>query len=273
MEIVDAHVHAMPRGTMNGGETDARLETVLAGLEARGVSRAVLMPINDPSWQPVAEMNDFSERAVAEHPELAAFVDLDISRAHFYRGIHLLEDEITRRVQNGLRGIKVHPQNLGASPDDWRLLPVYRLAGELGVPVAIHCYPAGGPGRIENSDPAAIDKVVRVFHRTTFIIAHLGGLMHLAAMPKLSQENVYFDTSGVLPELRRFYGVDQLRYILEEIGYDRILFASDFPAESLDEHLRLAQEIVPPEHLPAVLAENALQLGKRFGWWKEGGGS
>lgn len=62
MQIVDVHVHALPRGDMCGGEVDARLPTVLATLSQRGIERAVLVPINDLLWQPVVEMNDLWRR-------------------------------------------------------------------------------------------------------------------------------------------------------------------------------------------------------------------
>jgi len=269
MEIIDAHVHALPRGEMCGGKVDARLETVLAALQSRGIERAILVPINDISWQPVEEMNDFSERVVAEHPEIVGFVDLDLSRAHYYRGIRDLEQEVVRRHEHGLRGIKVHPQNLGLNADDWRLLAVYRLAGEIGIPVMIHCYPASGPGTLDNSHPRSIEKAVRVFHRTTFIIAHLGGIPYFPYMPWLSQENVYFDNSGVMKELLGYFGLERVRYVLEEISYDRILFGSDMPSEAmLERQLEMTRQVIPPEKQPQVFAGNVKRLGEQFGWWE-----
>ncbi len=266
-DLVDVHIHALPRGEMCGGEVDARLETVLLGLRERGIQRAVLVPINDLSWQPVDEMNDFAERVVHEHDGIAGLVDVDISRAHYHHGIQALEAEVARRIENGLRGIKIHPQNLGAQADDWRLLPLYRLAGELGVPVMIHCHPGSGPGRIDDSSPMAIETVVRVFHKTTFLVAHLGGILYFPYMPWLNHENVYFDTSGVIESLARFHGVERIRLLLDEIGYDRIFFGSDYPTAGIDEQLAILKEVVPPEHQPGVFAENALRFGERFGWW------
>lgn len=270
MEIVDVHVHALPRGEMCGGEVDARLGTVLRGLQERGIERAVLVPINDLSWQPAEEMNDFAEGVIREHPGIVGLVDVDISRAHYYGGIQALEAEVTRRIENGLQGIKIHPQNLGTQADDWRLLPLYRLAGELGVPVMIHCHPGSCPGRIEDSSPIAIEKVVRVFHKTTFLVSHLGGILYFPYMPWLNHENVFFDSSGVMEPLARFYGVDRIRVVLEEIGYDKILFGSDYPTEGIDEQVEILKEVVPAEHHRAVFAENALRLGERYGWWAKG---
>ena len=179
MEIIDVHVHALPRGEMCGGEVDARIDTVLRGLRQHGIRRAVLVPINDLSWQPVEEMNDFSEAVVREQRGIAGFIDVDLSQAHYAGGIQRLEEAVIRRYEHGLRGIKVHLQNLGLQADDWRLLPLYRLAGELGIPVMVHCHPGSSPGTVENSHPAHIEKMVRAFHKTTFIISHFGGILYL----------------------------------------------------------------------------------------------
>ena len=265
--IIDIHVHALPRGEMCGGEVDARLPTVLDGLSAQGIERAVLVPINDLSWQPVAEMNDYAERAVAAHPNLVGLIDIDLSQAHYAGGIRRLEDDIARRHANGLQGIKVHLQNLGLQADDWRLLPVYRLAGELGIPVMVHCHPGSSPGTVENSSPVYIEKMVRAFHRTTFIIAHLGGILYLPYMPWLSYDNVRYDTSGIMPQLVAFYGVDRIRSMLDDIGYERILFGSDHPTVDLAEQIAAVAQVVPAAHHDRVFHENAQRLAAQFGWW------
>jgi len=86
-------------------------------------------------------------------------------------------------------------------------------------------------------------------------------------MPWLNHDNVYFDTSGVMESLARFYGVERIRLLLGEIGYDRILFGSDYPTAGIDAQIELVKEVVPPEHQRAVFGENALRFGQRFGWW------
>jgi predicted TIM-barrel fold metal-dependent hydrolase len=267
VEIIDVHVHALPRGDMCGGEVDARRETVLRGLREKGIRRAVLVPINDISWQPVDEMNDFAEEVVREHENIVGFIDVDLSQAHYAGGIQRLEKDVTRRYENGLRGIKIHLQNLGLPADDWRLLPLYRLAGELGIPVMVHCHPGSSPGTVENSHPAGIEKMVRAFHKTTFIISHFGGILYFHYMPWLVYENVHFDSSGIMDQLVAYYGPDRVRYILGEIGYDRILFGSDYPTAEIDGQLAALKRVIPEEHHQGVLGQNALRLGTAFGWW------
>lgn len=269
MQIIDAHVHALPRGEMCGGEVDARLDTVLKGLREHGIERAVLVPINDLSWQPVDEMNDFSVETVGAHPNIVGLIDIDLSQAHYAGGIERLEADIVRRYESGLRGIKIHPQNLGVQASDWRLWPVYRLAGELNIPVMIHCHPGSCPGRVTDSHPAEIEKVVRAFHKTTFIIAHFGGILYFEYMPWLVHSNVWFESSGIITRLRRYHGDERIRYVFEEIGYDRICFGSDFPTDDLNAQLAAMRELVPPDRHADVFAGNITRLGCRLGWWKK----
>ncbi|HHW18073.1 MAG TPA: amidohydrolase [Firmicutes bacterium] len=269
MEIIDAHVHSLPRGTMDGGETDVRLETVLSGLRARNITRAIFVPINDAWWQPVDEMNDYMVEVVRKHPSIVGFIDIDISKAHLYGGIERLEKDIEMRYSSGLRGIKVHLQNLGVNADDWRLLPVYRLAGELNIPVMLHCYPGSGPGLLENSSPLYIEKMIRAFRKTHFIISHLGGIPYVDLLPHLYHDNVRFETSGVLPTLKRYLGTERLSHLLNDIGYERIFFGSDFPSCDLDTQISILKEIVPREQWNKVFSGNILEFGREFGWWVE----
>ncbi|MCK8061566.1 MULTISPECIES: amidohydrolase family protein [unclassified Fusibacter] len=268
-KLIDMHVHSLECGIMCAGDVDVTFETVTKGLQEYHVEKACLMPINDISWQPVKAMNDYLVEIVKTHPDYVGFIDIDITRAHFYRGIKEMESEIEYYHSKGLKGIKIHPQNLGVKADDWRLLPIYRLAGELKIPVIIHCYPGSSPGLQDDSDPRAIEKVVRVFHKTTFIIAHFGGVKYFYDMEYLNYENVYFETSGVMPKLEAYFGIDKIKVVFDEIGYDKIMFGSDYPTESITETLRILKLVVPEEKQGEVFYGNADRLGRKFGWWEK----
>lgn len=267
MEIIDAHVHSLPCGIMNGGAVDARFDTVYNGLRTRGIEKAIFVPINDISWQPIEEMNNYMVEIVNNNPNIVGFIDIDISKMHYYEGIKKLEEDIQKRYHEGLKGIKIHLQNLGVNADDWRLLPIYRIAGELNIPVMIHSHPGSAPGLIDNSNPKHIEKMVRVFHKTHFIISHFGGIPYFEYMPWLNHENVYYDSSGVLKYLKRYLGTEKIRVVFEEIGYDKIFFGSDFPTEDIDEQIEIMKEIVPNEYHEHVFSLNILKFGKKFNWW------
>lgn len=69
--------------------------------------------------------------------------------------------------------------------------------------------------------------------------------------------------------LERYYGVDRIQQVFEEIGYDRILFGSDFPTTSLEAQIEVMKRVVPAEQHQEVFWQNARRLGERFGWWNQ----
>ncbi|HEX2095279.1 MAG TPA: amidohydrolase family protein [Longimicrobiaceae bacterium] len=176
---------------------------------------------------------------------------------------HLAED--VRR--HGARGLKIY-KNLGLDlrdregrripTDDSRLDPVWRTAGELGIPVLIHTgeprpffephdrhnerwlelkqYPnrARPPERYPAWEQVMAEQhnVFRKHRGTTFIAAHLGWMGNdLARLGRLLDEhpNVYTEVAAVVAELGR-----QPRFAREFfIRYqDRILFGKDLWAEA-----------------------------------------
>jgi uncharacterized protein len=169
--------------------------------------------------------------------------------------------------EHGARGLKIYKE-LGLdlrdrdgrriSPDDPRLDPVWRMAGDLGVPVLIHTgepraffdpHDAGNerwlelkqfPDRARPADRypsweqvmSEQHSLFRRFPGTTFIAAHLGWMGNdLARLGALldAYPNVYTEVAAVVAELGR-----QPRFAREFfIRYqDRLLFGKDIWAES-----------------------------------------
>lgn len=267
MNLIDAHVHTLECGTMCNGEINVEFEKVRKGLKNHGIDKAILMPINDISYQPVKPMNDYMVEIINNTEDYVGFIDIDISKVHLAGGIEKLEKEIVHYYKKGLKGIKIHLQNLGVKADDWRLLCVYRLAGELNIPITFHCYPGSPPGLSDDSNPVNIEKIVRVFHNTDFIIAHLGGIKYFFDMPSLNHENVYFETSGVMPVLKKYITQENIHNIFKEIGFDKIIFGSDYPTADIQASISILKEIVPKEHIEKVMYKNILQLGNKYNWW------
>jgi predicted TIM-barrel fold metal-dependent hydrolase len=141
-------------------------------------------------------------------------------------------DEIERCAAAGARGIgELHPdtQNF-LNMDFGSLAPFLDAARSLGLPVLMHTSePVGhsysGKGTVTPEYSLALAKA---FPKNTFVFAHFGGgLPFYALMPEVRRElaNVYFD-SAAFPFL---YRPEVFSVVGTAAGYDRILFASDFP--------------------------------------------
>jgi uncharacterized protein len=170
--------------------------------------------------------------------------------------------QLEEDVKNGANGLKIY-KNLGFSVkdidgkrvtvDDSRLDPVWKKAGELGIPVLIHTADpksfwdpmdennerwlelATHPGRKRGNDnPVPFEELIAEQHRmfrkhpkTTFIAAHFGWYPNdLARLGKLLDEmpNVVVEFGAVIAELGRQPKMARSFFTKYQ---DRILFGKD----------------------------------------------
>jgi predicted TIM-barrel fold metal-dependent hydrolase len=144
----------------------------------------------------------------------------------------LATDEIERCAAAGARGIgELHPDTQNFLNMDFRsLAPFFDAARSLSLPVLMHSSEPVGhnyPGK-GTVTPAYSLALAKAFPKNTFVFAHFGGgLPFYALMPEVRRElaNVYFD-SAAFPFL---YRPEVFSVVGTAAGYDRILFASDFP--------------------------------------------
>lgn len=120
--------------------------------------------------------HDELRRLAASHPgRILPFVAVDPRRPQ-------LLEMVRRRVEDdGFRGLKLYP-NLGYSPDDAALRPVFAYAAERGLPVMAHC--SRGGVRLKNASDAQVAAwgapdawipVLRAFPTLRVCLAHFGG--------------------------------------------------------------------------------------------------
>lgn len=130
---------------------------------------------------------------------------------------------------------EIMAQYEGVAADDPRLDPLWALAVELDVPVAIHMGPgepgqpySGGSYRVALGDPLLLEPVLRKYPRLRVSIMHAGYPMadRLRAL-MFSYPHVYAEIGGIVyteprPAFYRF-----LQDIVDAGYGDRILFGSD----------------------------------------------
>lgn len=124
----------------------------------------------------------------------------------------------------GLKGLKIHPSNLGIPIDSLDMVPIFRKACDLKMPIMIHSYPYVGQD-IDICAPHRIHRMARIFPDAKIIISHMGGSRWMDTL----EGNEYVDISTFLPELVSIHGIEGTRRILHEFGADRLIFATDYP--------------------------------------------
>jgi uncharacterized protein len=144
----------------------------------------------------------------------------------------------------GMRGFKMHA-GVGYMPDDPVCNWIYERATEWQVPIM--CHTGGAPNvalRWENSRPAYFASAAARYPDAPFIFAHMGdvGWWQEAVQAAAWMPNVYLDLSlWQKPYLKmgpeRF--AKWLRYVVDMVGPEKIMFATDAPHPNL--HIRLPE--------------------------------
>ncbi|HEX2187534.1 MAG TPA: amidohydrolase family protein [Longimicrobiaceae bacterium] len=255
--FVDVHNHQW------GALTPARVDSLVAGMDR--LNMAVMVNLSGGTGDSLAARVRATE---GRHPgRFVTFANLDFTGiddpAWGERAARRLEEDVRR---HGARGLKIF-KNLGLDlrdgtgrripADDPRFDPVWRKAGELGIPVLIHTgepqpffephdrhnerwlelkqFPnrARPPERYPSWEAVMAEQhsVFRRHRGTTFIAAHLDWMGNdLARLGRFLDENpnVYTEVAAVVAELGR-----QPRSAREFLvrHQDRVMFGKDTWAE------------------------------------------
>ena len=228
MEIIDAHAHIYPEKiAAKATETigvfyNIKME-MPAGTPERllieggraGISRYVVHSVATTARQ-VRSINEFIKRETEAHPEFIGFITLhqDLSEEEIFA-------EVEWAIENGMRGIKLHPDFQKFNIDDETAERFYRAAGDR-LPILFHV----GDDRYEYSKPERLVKMAKKYPEVTFIAAHFGGYRCWTdAELYKGIKNVYFDTCSSLP----FISVEEAKRLIDMHGADKFFFATDFP--------------------------------------------
>ncbi|MCX8196579.1 MAG: amidohydrolase family protein [Acidilobaceae archaeon] len=171
-------------------------------------------------------------------------------------------------------GLKVFPTLHFTDPDKPSLLALYEEVGSVGGVVIVHT--GCDPGIWElpsfcSGRPSSVARAARKVRGTTFVVAHLGsysalspGIYFREALEALAQDNVYADTSAAEPEF--------VEKAVREVGYEKILFGSDYPAVeglTIEAAVREVASLDLSERAKrAIFEENALRLLKAWSGWR-----
>jgi len=231
---IDFHAHIVLH---ERPESDLPLnlpDDMLATMDAHNVERAVILPINWSEYFPLTPdervdwlaANNERQAALAAESDgrFVAYADLALGGIY---SPHRAAAELARAAgELSLRGLKIHPTDLGVPADDLRLVPIIRQAADLGLPVTVHSYPSDSGPSFDYSAPHRIARMAVTFPDVTWIIAHLGGCRFMDVIPI----ETYVDFSGMLLGTCELYGVAFAERLLRRIGLERVLFGTDYPA-------------------------------------------
>ena len=228
MEIIDAHAHIYPtkiakkatdaigefydiQMEMPAGTSDKLIED---GTKA-GISRYLVHSCATKAQQ-VRAINQFIKEEMDKHPQFIGFMTLhqDLTEEEVY-------DEVIWALDNGFKGVKLHPDFQKFYIDDEEVEKFYRAVGDK-LPILLHM----GDDRYEFSKPIRLAKMAKKYAKVNFIGAHFGGYRCWNEVDCYSGlDNVYFDTSSSLPFITSEYAKE----LMDKMGYEKFFFGTDFP--------------------------------------------
>lgn len=216
-------------------------------------------------------INERCAKAAAKHPErIIALAGIDPRRPDAPALFRKCIEEFN------MRGLKWHPDD-GYYPNGEQAYSVLEVANELSVPLLTHCGPLSN-SRAKYSHPIHLDDIALDFPNITIIAAHMGDIWwhDWAALAKY-KKNICGDlamwqlTAESKPNLFRRY----LREILDIIGPEQVLFATDGPIFEPHVSKRRSVEIIKAlttesadgikfsdEEVMAILGKNAARVFK-----------
>lgn len=202
----------------------ATTEKLLKDMDNNCISKAVIQQINPPNKNSA----DIMEEIVTQNERLYTF-----------GAVHPLDENIDSKIKHymnlHIKGWKINPHVCGFSIDCEKSLALIEKLSKTGLPI-LCCSGIGLPQDVLSSNiPSKQTKkdvlnqkmekyarVLDVFPDTTFILAH-SGCFEFEKMVDLlkNHQNVYTDIS-VQP-------AEHIKILIREIGYERILFGTDYP--------------------------------------------
>ncbi len=162
-----------------------------------------------------------------------------IGFAGMYQDFEDMEGEIDRCVSIGLKGVKIHPDIQGVDLDDPRMMKLYAILEERGLPLC--CHMGDDRPQYQFSTPQKLSHVLDAYPKLKVIAAHFGGYKSWDAASDYlwGRENVWYDCSSSLWAMDEF----EAERLIRGCGVDRVMFGTDYPIVTLEEYLALFMKI------------------------------
>ncbi len=235
--IIDAHTHIHPDPRGFGPTKDASAEALVAGLQAAGIAKAVVLAI-EPDMG-----NAYVADKCAEHPELIGFASLDPLKPESVTA------DLNTYIRSGrMHGVKLHPRRQGFTIEHVReTIQLVEQVAELKVPILFDAFPYGDT-YYKIQEVRLIHEVAQAVPQADIIMAHTGGIHVMdALMVVKGNRNVVVDVSFTPFWFAGSTVYADLLFVLRKLGANRILHGSDSPevpvGRAVEDTLSLCDQI------------------------------
>lgn len=168
------------------------------------------------------------------------------------------KDEIKKLIDNGIKGIKIHPQYQNWDITSSSFFKIMELLDKNNFFVLFHSgYDSAFPGD-ERACPIKLAGIKKRFPELKTVFAHFGGWQ---SWDKVNEyltglKNVWFDTSYTFD----YIDMKLFKIITSKIGIKNILFATDSPWLSQDKEINYIKQHFNSNDWDDIFANNAIDL-------------
>ncbi len=261
MKIIDIHTHIYPDKIARKAtesvrdfyqlagcqEMDGTVDMLLQRGTEAGISQYVVLPVSNAANR-VRSINTFILEQTQLNSNFIGFGTLHADMGD-------LEEEAEWILQNGLKGIKMHPDSQRFNIDDPRLFPIYdALQGKL--PFLLHM----GDPRYNYSHPVRLRRILDEFPKLEVIAAHFGGYsMFHTARELLQDTDCIFDVSSAL----MFMEKGEAEHYINHYGAERMAYGTDYPLwDPVNEVKRFQQLDLTDEQFDQISHKTAQRILK-----------
>lgn len=227
--IIDIHTHCFPdtlaeravktlaaKAEMLTPHTDGTISDLRRSMKEAQVDISVIQNIATKPSQ-VKAVNDFA-------------INSKDNRIIPFGSVHpLFEDyrnELKRLAENGIKGIKLHPDYQDFFVDEERMFPIYNEIFEAGLVLLFHAGVDVGLPEPVHCTPKRLLSMSKHFKGAEIIAAHMGGFALWDDVREyLTGSGIYIDTACVFELLDN----DEVRNLILSYGSDKVLFGTDSP--------------------------------------------
>ena len=160
--------------------------------------------------------------------------------------------------ENGIKGIKLHPDYQGFFIDDAKMSKIYEEILKRDFVLIFHTGYDDGIGEPIHAAPERIKNIMSMFRGEKVVLAHMGSFkMYERVCENLLGEDVFFDTScseAYIPQ-------EKFEEMIKEHSPEKILFGTDLPWTNPEWGLECVNKLnISNEDKSKILGENAVKL-------------
>ena len=282
MQIIDAHMHFSNVQAFYSAANESGVDFSLEGYKNEMIEHRIIASVcmglqeTEPhafpdKRSPVPMTADLSE---CYPPNMYTCLGINPHRinSESLKNIKKLLDSMFSPT-NKIVGFKIYAGYYHYYVHDPIYAPIYKLASEYGLTVAIHTgVTYSEEGLMEYSHPLAADRLAVQFRDTQFLLCHMGNPWVMDACEvAYKNRNVFLDISGLIEgsaehiqktmetqELMQHYTTGLL-YLND---YKKVLFGTDWPIVPYGTYIDFCKKIIPEQSWSDVFRDNAVNVYK-----------